>query len=41
MKTLIRKFRIERNLKIYCKKFYAILIKLYKRKKLNEHTRVR
>ena len=41
LKTLIRKFRIERNLKIYCKQFYAIFTKLYKRKKLNEHIRMR
>ena len=33
LKTLIRKFRIERNLKVYCKQFYAIFTKLYKRKK--------
>ena len=39
--ALIRKFRIERNLKVYCRQFYAIFTRLYKRKRLNEHTRVR
>ena len=39
--TLIRKFRTEKNLKIYCRQFYAISTKLYKRKRLNEHTRMR
>ena len=39
--TLIRKFRTERNLKIYCRQFYAIFTKLYKRKRLNEHIRMR
>ena len=39
--ALIRKFRTERNLKIYCKQFYAISTKLYKRKRLNEHIRMR
>ena len=38
---LIRKFRIERNLKIYCRQFYAIFTKLYKRKRLNDHIRLR
>ena len=27
--ALIRKFRIERNLKVYCRQFYAIFTKLY------------
>ena len=40
-KTLIRKFRTEKNLKIYCKQFYTISTKLYKRKQLNEHIRMR
>ena len=39
--TLIRKFRTEKNLKIYCRQFYAIFTKLYKRKRLNEHIRMR
>ena len=38
---LIRKFRTKKNLKIYCRQFYAIFTKLYKRKRLNEHIRVR
>ena len=41
LKTAIRKFRTEKNLKIYCKQFYEIFTKLYKRKKLNEHIRLR
>ena len=41
LKTLIRKSRIERNLKIYYKQFYAISTKLYKRKKLSKHIRMR
>ena len=41
LKTLIRKFRIEKNLKIYCKQFYTISTKFYKRKKLNEQIRIR
>ena len=39
--TLIKKFRIEKNLKIYCKQFYTIFTKLYKRKRLNKHIRMR
>ena len=39
--ALIRKSRIEKNLKIYCRQFYAIFTKLYKRKRLNEHIRMR
>ena len=41
LKTLIRKFRTEKNLKIYCKQIYAIFTKLNKRKKLNKHIRMR
>ena len=41
LKTLIRKFHTERNLKVYYKQFYAIFTKLYKRKKLDEHIRMR
>ena len=39
--TLIRMSRTEKDLKIYCQQFYAISTKLYKRKRLNEHIRVR
>ena len=39
--ALIRKFRTKKNLKIYCRQFYAIFTKLYKRKRLNEHIRMR
>ena len=41
LKILICKFQIERDLKTYCKQYYAIFIKFYKRKKLNEYTRIR
>ena len=41
LKTLIHKFRIEKDLKIHCKQFYRISTRLYKRKKLNEHIQMR
>ena len=40
LKTLVRKFRVEKKLKIYCNQFYTIFTKLFKGKKLNEHIRI-
>ena len=41
LEALIRKSRTEGDLKAYCRQFYAIFTRLYKRKRLDEHTRVR
>ena len=41
LEALIRKPRTEGDLKAYCRQFYAISTRLYKRKRLDEHTRVR
>lgn len=41
LEALIRKPRTKGDLKAYCIQFYAISARLYKRKRLDQHTRVR